>query len=124
MTVSHYWALEVLYALDTATGEPRWTYDVHGEILGAANVYTGAKPDDAWTARLEAWRAAPPVADGGVFMRHEMLAVPGTGTNGNIGVALDANTVTGSTSNWANHPPGTRAVHLRKPRRACRSSLI
>lgn len=35
-----------------------------------------------------------PVADGGVFMRHEMLAVPGTGTDGNIGVALDANTVT------------------------------
>ncbi len=28
----------------------------------------GAKPDDAWTARLEAWLAAPPVADGGVVV--------------------------------------------------------
>ena len=36
-----------------------------------------------------------PVADGGVFMRHEMLAVPGTGALGDgAGVALDANTVT------------------------------
>ncbi|NUM52356.1 MAG: PQQ-binding-like beta-propeller repeat protein [Candidatus Hydrogenedentes bacterium] len=39
----------IVHALDAGTGEPKWTYDIGGEVLGAVNCFV---PDDASQSAL------------------------------------------------------------------------